>query len=109
MSVVVPAPGLHVFKAHQLVATHPQDALQVIQPDGSIQITHQGQVIGTYAAGDWHVVGQVVCGFVDPDPTCPRCNPPASPSPAPRRPTLAATLRNPIVLPGEDPVVTAPS
>lgn len=101
---VVPAPGLHVFKDHQLVATHPEDALQVTQPDGSIQVVQGTQVIATYAAGDWHVVGQVVCGAMKDDPACPRCHPPVAPArPLPRM--LATSLRNPIVLPGEDPVI----
>ena len=77
---------MRVFHDHTMVADHPPESHQRTNPDGSADVvqfqygadgTVTEQILGHYNPGEWHAIGNIVCGYVTDDPKCTRCHPPA--------------------------------
>lgn len=71
-----------VFHDHKLVAElDASSAVHVDADSGALIVTEPGAAPRTFPAGTWHAADvDAICGYVDANPACPHCHPPAEPA-----------------------------
>jgi len=78
-------PVMHVYKDHARIAVHPPTSMQRVNADQSADVftftyntdgTVTEQLLAHYNPGEWHAIGNIVCGYINDDPKCARCHPP---------------------------------
>lgn len=100
--MITQEPGIFVFKDHTLLAQYPADAFVQSADDGSVTIvqyvynddgTVTTSILGSYKPGEYHAIGNILCGYIKPNALCARCNRDPKSIPQPVQVTTLAQQR----------------